>query len=276
MALLKGTALITGAGSGIGRATAQSYARAGCSNLSIADLNASGLRETAGLIKDEFPNVKILEISTDVSDPASVTLMVDQTVKTFGGLDYAANVAGVSLVNYTEVAADYDLSEYDSVQAINARGILLCMQAEVKAMLTQTPTVTSLPISDRRAQRGSIVNIASTCGLSAIPAIMPYVASKHAVVGLTRSFAIDHSRDGIRINAICPGFVETPMLLQRKQLTSALSPESGALRQIVDPPLGRLALPEEIGDICVLLSSSLSSYIHGSMIMADGGKMAEY
>ena len=143
-------------------------------------------------------------------------------------------------------------------------------------MLNQELSVSIDSCEEKRGQRGSIVNIASTCGFTAIPNIMPYVVSKHAVVGITRSFAIDHGKDGIRINTVCPGLVETPMLLQRRALTAKTENENGPVRTLADPPLGRLALPEEIADICIFASSSMASYMHGSMLMADGGKTAQY
>ncbi|RFU24652.1 hypothetical protein B7463_g11685, partial [Scytalidium lignicola] len=224
MTLLNGTALITGTGSGIGQATAVAYAQAGCSNLSIADLNPEGLRKTTERVKECNPEVKVLEMIVDVSDPESVESMVRSTMNNFGGLQY----------------------------------------------------VTSSTFDGRRAQRGSIVNMAFVCGLSVIPNIMPYIASKHAVVGVTRAFAIDYGKYNIRINAVCPGIVETPML-QRRQAMEEVSVENTKVKcSVEDPPLGRLALPEEIADICVFLSSSMSSYVHGSMVTADGGKMAMY
>lgn len=149
------------------------------------------------------------------------------------------------------------------------------MQAELKAMRSQELKVNSASSNIKRAQRGSIVNIASTCGVTAIPNIMPYVVSKHAVVGITRSFAVDHGRDGIRINAVCPGIVETPMFVQRQEMEGKFNGQSKS-SAMGEPPLGRNAYPEEIADICVFLCSSMASYIHGSMIMADGGKTAQY
>jgi NAD(P)-dependent dehydrogenase (short-subunit alcohol dehydrogenase family) len=174
------------------------------------------------------------------------------------------------------LAADYNISEFDRIHSINARGLLLCMQAELKVMRSQDLKVTSASSEFKRAQRGSIVNIASTCGMTAIPNIMPYVVSKHAVVGITRSFAVDHGRDGIRINAVCPGIVETPMFVQRQEMEGKFNGENSKQSTVGEPPLRRNAYPEEIADICVFLSSSMASYIHGSMIMADGGKTAQY
>ncbi|KAF2802367.1 NAD(P)-binding protein [Mytilinidion resinicola] len=275
MALLNGTALVTGAGSGIGQATALAYARAGCQNIVLADRDESSIGNTAQMIGKQWPSVKTLGVVTDVSDQTSVDNMVKKTVEVFGTLDYAANVAGVTC-QARSLSADYPVSEFDRVNSINARGLMFCVQAETRVMREQALRVTIEGYQERRAQRGSIVNIASTCGLSAIANIMPYVVSKHAVVGVTRAFAVDHGKDGIRINAVCPGIVETPMLLQRKAMEQASEARTGAVKDIKDPVIGRLAVADEIADICVFLSSSMASYMHGSMVMADGGKMAEY
>ncbi|CZR66381.1 related to dehydrogenase [Phialocephala subalpina] len=275
MMMLNGTGLITGAGSGIGQATAIAYARAGCQSLTLVDMNAAGLQKTKELIKSSDETIKMLELLVDVSDETAVEEMVKKTVDTFGGLDYAVNVAGVTCRDRS-LASDYSISEFDRIHSINARGLLLCMQAELKVMRSQDLKVTSASSDIKRAQRGSIVNIASTCGITAIPNIMPYVVSKHAVVGITRSFAVDHGRDGIRINAVCPGIVETPMFVQRQEMEGKFNGENSKQSTVGEPPLGRNAYPEEIADICVFLSSSMASYIHGSMIMADGGKTAQY
>jgi NAD(P)-dependent dehydrogenase (short-subunit alcohol dehydrogenase family) len=149
------------------------------------------------------------------------------------------------------------------------------MQAELKAMRSQELGVTSASSDMRRAQRGGIVNLASTCGVTAIPNIMPYIVSKHAVVGITRSFAVDHGRHGIRINAVCPGIVETPMFMQRQEMEEKFNGPHKS-RTVGESPLGRNAYPEEIADICVFLNSTMASHIHGSIIMADGGKTAQY
>jgi NAD(P)-dependent dehydrogenase (short-subunit alcohol dehydrogenase family) len=143
-------------------------------------------------------------------------------------------------------------------------------------MQKQDPSLTVESGDARRAQRGRIVNIASTCGSTAIPNIMPYVVSKHAVVGITRAFAVDYGKVGIRINAVCPGLVETPIFVHQQALTAEAEKKHGALKTLSDPPLGRLALREEVADSCVFASSSMASYMHGAMLMADGGKTVEF
>lgn len=163
------------------------------------------------------------------------------------------------------------MNEYDRVMAINGRGVALCMQAEAKAMLKQPRKLTNSYWKDeRRAQVGSIVNFASVCGFVAMPNVMPYTAAKHAVMGMTRSAAIEHGADGLRINAVCPGIVDTPFLdgMRATGVTNS-SP-------VFANPLGRLCLPDEIADACVYLSSTMSSYINGAALVSDGGKTAQY
>lgn len=162
------------------------------------------------------------------------------------------------------------MDEYDNIQAVNARGIALCMQEEIKVMRKQEPLVTLSAADARRSQRGSIINIASTRGLGALPRLMPYVTSKHAVVGITKAAAIDHGKDGIRINAVCPGFVETQMFVERRKA------ENGVPSPAEVTAMGRLAYPEEVADVCVFLSSSLSSFVHGTTIVVDGGRHAAF
>jgi len=263
---------VTGAGSGIGRALSLAYAAAGCSSLAMADINYDGVQETSKMINEKWPSVGRLEIKVDVSDPTSVDAMVKTTIEKFGKLDYAANVAGISCKMRHE-SAPYPLDEYDQIQAVNARGLLICVQAEIRAMKINSPTISfktsPLPCDPRRAQRGSIINIASVCGFSLIPKIMPYTVSKHAVLGITRSFAVEHAKDGIRVNAVCPGVVETPMFSQ-------LQKSGGEFGEFGVTPMGRICLAEEVADASVFLSSSLSSYMVGQMVVIDGGRSVTY
>lgn len=155
---------------------------------------------------------------------------------------------------------------------INARAVALCMAAEARAMLRQPPKLTGPQWKDeRRAQRGSIVNFSSVCGFLAMPNVMPYVAAKHAVMGMTRSAAIEHGRDRLRINAVCPGTVDTPFIANLKALKGGNEQDP-----VFANPLGRLCYPDEIADACVYLSSTMSSYVNGLALVSDGGKSAQY
>lgn len=185
--------------------------------------------------------------------------------------DAAANAAGV-IVNTRSKAADVPSSEFDRVMSINARAAVLCMQAEARAMLKQPRKLSSsLWTDERRGQVGSIVNFASVCGFVAMPNVMPYVAAKHAVMGMTKSAAIEHGADGLRINAVCPGIVDTPFIDNLKALKGGNEQDP-----VFANPKGRLCYPDEIADAVVFLSSSMSSYVNGVGLVADGGKSVQY
>ncbi|KAJ5999342.1 hypothetical protein N7451_007152 [Penicillium sp. IBT 35674x] len=266
---LDGVALVTGAGSGIGRQICIAYAQAGCSAIALADVNLEGVNETISLIKAKESNTKTLALETNVADATSVRNMVAQTVKAFGSIDYAANVAGIT-TSARVPTAEYPHQEYDKILEINTKGILICMQEQIQAMQKQTATCTPGIDNPLRAQRGSIINIASITGFAGLQNMMPYNVSKHAVIGLTKSAAIDHGRDGIRINAVCPGMTETPMVAAR---TTSIPGKSsgwavdGNTRQ-------RLAIPEEIADVCIFLSGCGASYMSGSSVVVDAGHLA--
>lgn len=153
---------------------------------------------------------------------------------------------------------------------INARAVALCMQAEARAMLRQPRKLTSAYWTDqRRSQVGSIVNFASVCGFVSMPNVMPYVAAKHAVMGMTRSAATEHGPEGLRINAVCPGIVDTPFIQGLKSIKDESDP-------VFANPLGRLCFPDEIADAVVFLSSSMSSYVNGAALVSDGGRSSQY
>ena len=174
-------------------------------------------------------------------------------------------------MNERAKTAYYPINEYDRVMAINGRGVALCMLAEAKVMLKQHRKLTSSYWDDeRRAQVGSIVNFASVCGFVSMPNVMPYTASKHAVMGMTRSAAIEHAGDGLRVNAVCPGIVDTPFLDSIRK--SGVTESSPAFAN----PMGRLCYPDEIADACVFLSSTMSSYVNGATLVSDGSKSAQY
>lgn len=183
----------------------------------------------------------------------------------------AANAAGVT-VKTRDKSAFVPSGEYDRVMNINARAVALCMQAEARAMLKQPRKLTSSSWKDeRRAQVGSIVNFASICGLVAMPYVMPYIASKHAVVGMTKSAAIEHASEGLRVNAVCPGIVDTPFIKDLLALKGGKTEDP-----VFANPLGRLCLPDEIADAVVYLSSTMSSYVNGAGLVSDGGRSQAY
>ena len=183
----------------------------------------------------------------------------------------AANAAGV-IVKTREKSANVPIGEYDRVMNINARAVALCMAAEARVMLKQPHKLTGSQWKDeRRAQVGSIVNFASVCGLQAMPMVMPYVAAKHAVMGMTRSAAIEHGPERLRINAVCPGIVDTPFIADLKALKGGNEQDP-----VFANPFGRLCYPDEIADACVFLSSTMSSYVNGAALVSDGGRSAQF
>jgi NAD(P)-dependent dehydrogenase (short-subunit alcohol dehydrogenase family) len=236
-------ALITGAASGIGRASALAFAGAGA-HVSLVDIDGGGLTGTAAAARQL--GVRAETIEADVTDLAAVTAAVARTVEVFGRLDAAHNNAGVP-GPYVPLD-EYSEDDFLRVLQVDLVGVWRCMRAEIRQM---------------RAQRsGAIVNTSSMLGAAAMPDNSAYIAAKHGVQGLTRAAAVELGGTGIRVNAIAPGVTRTGM-------TSAVSNE--LLRSV---PLGRIAEPEEIAEAVVWLCSPAASYITGSVLAADGGWLA--
>ncbi len=248
MALLKDkAALITGGGSGIGRAAALIFAREGA-KLAIADLNANGAQETVSMI--ERAGGQAFCVQCDVLKPAAVEDLVAQTVRRFGRLDCAFNNAGIG----GDLARTADSTEecWDAVVGIDLKSVWLCMKYEIAQMLKQ--------------KSGAIVNTASIAGLGANPLGIAYSAAKHGVVGLTRTAAVEYAKIPIRINAVCPGVTETPMV----EAGIAKRPQMRRVFQKIHP-MGRLGRPEEIGEAVAWLCSDAASFVTGIPLPVDGG-----
>jgi NAD(P)-dependent dehydrogenase (short-subunit alcohol dehydrogenase family) len=247
-ALLEGkVAVITGAASGIGRASALTFAREGATVV-LGDLAADGLAETASLVVEEDGDAAFLV--TDVTSRADVAALVTLAVTLHGRLDCAFNNAGVP--GAMQPFAEYSDEQYQRIMDTNVRGAWLSTQEEIKAMLS--------------TGGGSIVNASSGLGMIAAAGVAGYVTSKHAVLGLTRAAALEYPRQGIRVNAVLPGVVDTPM----PQQMFAAAP--GALEAISDSsPMGRLARPEEVAEAAAWLCSDRSSYVNGHGLVVDGG-----
>jgi NAD(P)-dependent dehydrogenase (short-subunit alcohol dehydrogenase family) len=248
MVLLKDkVALITGGGSGIGRATALIFAREGA-KLVIADLNRKGAEETVAMI--EKAGGQAVSFECDVLKPAAVEDLVQQSVKRFGRLDCAFNNAGVA----GDQARTADSTEqcWDFVVGIDLKAVWLCMKYEIAQMLKQ--------------KSGAIVNTASIAGLGANPLGIAYSAAKHGVVGLTRTAAVEYAKIPIRVNAVCPGVTETPMV----EAGISRRPQ---MRQIFQKlhPMGRLGRPQEIGEAVAWLCSDAASFVTGIPLAVDGG-----
>lgn len=248
---LEGTrAFVTGGGSGIGRAGAIALAAQG-SFVTVAGRTESSLSETVALI--ENAGGRAAAVACDVTDEESVRHAVEIAAGPTGRLDLAVNSAGVSGGDDLRPLADYSTDQFDRMIAIDLRGTFLSMKYELRCM---TP-----------ARKGSIVNIASGAGLVGVPGFAGYVAAKHGQVGLTKAAALDYGGQGIRVNAIAAGLVDTPLIAEGRP------PEVMAAR-IAAHPIGRIGRPEEIADAVVWLCSDRSSFVTGTAIPVDGGYVA--
>ena len=240
-------ALVTGAGSGMGLATAQAFAEAGASVV-LADINENALRAAAdGLTTAGHTAVGV---TCDVSNEDDVAALVARTVASLGRLDMAFNNAGIMIP--PSDAADEAVDNFDRVNAIDLRGVWACMKHELRQM--------------RKQGSGAIVNNSSIGGLVGIAGRGVYHASKHGVLGLTKSAALEYAARGIRINAVCPGTIETPMV------TGMLEREPTAIKEIMRvTPIGRLGRPEEIASAVLWLCSEGAGFVIGHALVVDGG-----
>lgn len=253
MDTLKGkVALITGGASGIGRATALLFAREGAA-VSIVDLNeATGSSASAEVV---MAGGRALSTTADVTRAEDCRRAVEATVAAFGGLDALVNNAGI--IRRADILATSE-AEWDRVMAVNVKSIFLMSREAIPHLAARGG--------------GAIVNIASGWGLKGGAAAAAYCASKGAVVNLTRAMAIDHAGQGIRVNTVCPGDTDTPML--RDEARQLGQPEREFLAEAAARPLGRYGRPEEIAQAVLYLASNLSSYVTGTTLVVDGGGLA--
>jgi len=243
-------ALVTGGGSGIGRASALTFAREGA-KVVVADVAVEGGEETARLIQQH--GGEAVFVKADVSRAAEVEALVARAVQTYGRLDCAHNNAGIEGAAATVV--DYAEDAWERVIAINLKGVWLCMKYEIPQLLKQGG--------------GALVNTASTAGLVGYRGGSAYVASKHGVVGLTKTAALEYAKAGVRVNAVCPGAIDTPMM---GRLTGH-RPQR-AERMAAAEPVGRMGRPEEIAEAVVWLCSEAASFVTGHAMAVDGGLTA--
>ncbi|GIX49212.1 MAG: short chain dehydrogenase [Candidatus Tectimicrobiota bacterium] len=245
-------ALVTGAGSGIGRATALAFAREGA-RVVVADAEAAAGEATVARIREEGGEAAFVRV--DVTRAEQVAAMVAQAVQRYGRLDCAHNNAGI-LGQPFQPLTDCSEEAWERLMAVNLKGVWLCLKYEIPQMVRQGG--------------GAIVNTASTAGLVGSAAFPLYAASKHGVIGLTRSAALQFAGAGVRINAVCPGTTRTSMLAQIVQADPRFEAATRARH-----PLGRLAEPEEVAAAVVWLCSDAASFVTGHALAVDGGLLAQ-
>jgi NAD(P)-dependent dehydrogenase (short-subunit alcohol dehydrogenase family) len=247
MSPAKKVALVTGASSGIGRATALAFADAGY-GVVVADVAVEGAEEAVATIRAQGGEAFFVE--TDVSKASEVVALVEAALATYGRLDCAFNNAGIEGI--MAETAECTEENWDHTLAVNLKSVWLCMRHEIPPMLERG--------------RGAIVNCASIAGLVGFSNLPAYTASKHGIVGLTRSTALEYAQRGIRVNAVCPGVIQTPMV------DRVVAEDPGMEQQLAaGAPLGRLGRPEEVAAAVLWLCSEEASFITGQAIAVDGG-----
>ena len=243
-------ALVTGAGAGIGRACAQAFAAQGL-KVVVADKDPVGVQATLELIRQA--GGEALGVHCDVSQARDVQAMLEQTVEAYGRLDYAHNNAGIEIED--SKLADGSEAQFDAIMDVNVKGVWLCMKYQIPLLLAQGG--------------GAIVNTASVAGLGAAPKMSIYAASKHAVIGLTKSAAIEYAKKNIRVNAVCPAVIDTDMFRRAAEADPRKAEFVAALH-----PVGRLGTVEEIAAAVLYLCSDQASFTTGQALALDGGTTA--
>lgn len=245
-------AFVTGAGSGIGRATALAFAREGASVV-VADVSEQANQETASLIGQAGGHA--IAVQCDVTKAADVKAALGKAIESFGRLDFAFNNAGIE-PRKPAPTADYDEEEWNRIIDINLRGVFLCMKHEIPLILKQGG--------------GAIVNTSSGAGVIGIKGSPAYTAAKHGVIGLTKAAALDYAAQNLRINAVCPGYIATPMM---DRFTGGTA--EGRAKVVSEEPVGRMGTPEEIAASVLWLCSEGAAFMVGHAMVVDGGQTVQ-
>jgi NAD(P)-dependent dehydrogenase (short-subunit alcohol dehydrogenase family) len=248
-------ALITGAGNGIGRAAALGFAKGGA-KVVVVDRDQAAGEATTGIIRQQ--GGESCFVAADVTQSAQVQAYVNTALDRYGAIDCFFNNAGIE--GSVAPTADYDEEMFDRVIAVNVKGVFLGLRHVLPVMLKQ--------------QRGAVVNTASVAGLVASPGMPAYVASKHAVIGLTKTAAGEVARAGVRVNAVCPGPIDTRMIHSLEAMLNPNDPNSVGARYQSNIPLGRYGTAEEVANTVLFLCSDLASNITGAQYVVDGGRTA--
>src|SRR6476659_8575682 len=248
-------ALVTGGGNGIGRATAVAFAQQGA-KVVVVDRDTAGAEATAGIIRQS--GGEGVAVTADVTRSEDVKAYVKAAIEAFGRIDCFFNNAGIE--GKVAAIAEYDEAVFDQVMNVNVKGIFLGLRHVLPEMIRQGG--------------GAVVNTASVAGLVGTPGMPAYVASKHAVIGLTKTAAGEVARQGIRINAVCPGPIDTRMIHSLESMLNPADPSSVGDRYQSNIPIGRYGTPEEVANLVLFLCSDLASNITGAQYVVDGGRTA--
>ena len=243
-------AIVTGAGAGIGRATALAFAAQGLTVV-VSDVHVAGGQATVQQILTA--GGAAVFVRCDVTQEADVQKLMEHTISAFGRLDYAFNNAGIEIEHGR--LADGTLDEFDAIMAVNVKGVWLCMKYQLPLMVAQGG--------------GAIVNAASVAGLGAAPKMSIYAASKHAVIGLTKSAAIEYAKKKVRVNAVCPAVIDTDMFRRAYEADPRKADYAAAVH-----PVGRIGTVEEVASAVLYLCSEGAAFITGHALAVDGGAMA--